>query len=825
MQCLISKLESLQTNKGPTLIAGDLNLPDINWQLHSAVGKVGELFHKFAMSHGFIQFVNEPTRINNILDIVLINEPLCLSSLQVSEPFSNSDHNSVHFEICVPVETTTASITPSSTRYKWKQADFDMMSEYLNNYDWESIFMYNQDVDSQWNAFKSVLDTVIDLFVPKEAVHIPTANNRTKTHRYPSNIQRMMTRKRCAWRVFQSNKMDTNLRTNYNKIAAECRLAVRNYERQKEQNMIDRGNVGDFYKYANNKMSSKTGVGTLRHNGEYISDDKRKAEIFNELFSKAQTADNGNIPNFESRSHGCSLSEIHFTPGILKRVAKRVKPKHTMDPNGFSTFLIIKVLPSLSMPLCQLFQSLFSVGKIPADWKRAIITPIYKKGLASDPNNYRPVAITSVICKLMERIMVLETSNYLRDKGLINNQQHGFMKARSTSTNLLESLNDWTLHFNTKTRSDIAYIDFSKAFDKVSHPKLLHKLQSYGISGNLLAIISDFLSDRYQCCRVGSSLSGTTSVISGTIQGSCWGSCLFTIFISDLWDVLSDTVTMKLYADDVKLYNVIETIDDCHVLQHNINSIVEWSKTWQLDLSINKCFILPIGGNKMDIESYSYTIGKYNLPEQDIISDLGVVVDRNLTFSKQVNKIVSKAHARCGLMFRCFLSHDRQTLLKAYKTYVLPLLEYASSVWSPRLVQDIKAVESVQKRFTKRLLGTRDKLKYAERLTKLELESLETRRLRADLVLTYKLLFGHIDIDFTRLFTLRSTDTDTRGHNYRLIVPNFVSECRRGFFSERVVNAWNSLPADTDFSTLNYFKSYLNDTYLREFCKIELNDY
>ena len=285
----------------------------------------------------------------------------------------------------------------------------------------------------------------------------------------------------------------------------------------------------------------------------------------------------------------------------------------------------------------------------------------------------------------MERIIVLQLSDHLKDNGLISKNQHGFLKARSTSTNLLESLNDWTLHFNTQTRTDVAFIDFSKAFDKVSRNKLMHKLKSYGITGNLLAIIQDFLTNRSQRTRVGSSLSDAVPEISGIVQGSCLGPLLFVLFANDLCDDLSESVVVKMYADDVKVYNVIETSDDVTTLQKNIDHVLSWAKTWQLEISMQKCFLLPIGGERIDLFVDAYRIGDHSLPQLDAIKDLGILVDRDLKFSDHVSQLVKRAHARCCLISRCFMSRDRQTLLKAYTTYVRPMMEYASCVWSPRL--------------------------------------------------------------------------------------------------------------------------------------------
>jgi len=148
-----------------------------------------------------------------------------------------------------------------------------------------------------------------------------------------------------------------------------------------------------------------------------------------------------------------------------------------------------------------------SVGKVPAGWKTAIITPLFKKGVSSDPSNYHPISLTSVFSKLIERVIVINLLNYLRSHNLISKQQHGFLSKRSTATNLLDSLNDWSVSLENGTHQTVAYVDFAKAFDSVCHSKLVAKLRQYGIEGSLLEWISDFLSGRSHRTRVGPELS------------------------------------------------------------------------------------------------------------------------------------------------------------------------------------------------------------------------------------------------------------------------------------------------------------------------------
>jgi hypothetical protein len=167
---------------------------------------------------------------------------------------------------------------------------------------------------------------------------------------------------------------------------------------------------------------------------------------------------------------------------------------------------------------------------MPHNWTQAIVTPVFKRGDAANVDNYRPISLTSVACKIMERVTSTDMLHYLREHNVISKHQHGFLSGRSTSTNLLETLNDWTLAIKNKQSVVVAYIDYSKAFDCVTREKLLIKLSAYGIAGNLLKWIDSFLSNRTQRTRVGSSLSDIVNLTSGVVQGSVIGPLLFFYF-------------------------------------------------------------------------------------------------------------------------------------------------------------------------------------------------------------------------------------------------------------------------------------------------------
>ena len=190
-------------------------------------------------------------------------------------------------------------------------------------------------------------------------------------------------------------------------------------------------------------------------------------------------------------------------------------------------------------------------------------------------------------------------NDFFLTNNLISTEQHGFISNKACITNLLESNDLLTKMTSNGIPIDTVFLDFAKAFDKVSHPLLIYKLKKYGISGKLLNWIIAFLTNRRQRVVLGDTVSEWLPVLSGVPQGSVLGPTLFILFINDLTDQLQNYAS--LYSDDTKLicglnpYNINECILS---LQDDINKIVEWTKTWQMELNISKCKVMHIGKKK-----------------------------------------------------------------------------------------------------------------------------------------------------------------------------------------------------------------------------------
>jgi len=190
----------------------------------------------------------------------------------------------------------------------------------------------------------------------------------------------------------------------------------------------------------------------------------------------------------------------------------------------------------------------------------------------------------------MERIVNNSILNYLLDSSLITKHQHGFIRKRSTCTNLLESPHDWTLNPQNKKKTDVIYFDFKKAFDTVSHPKLLTKRKAYGLTGSLHFWVSEVLRERTQIVKINNNYSQSLSVISGVPQDSVLGPTLFLLYINDVCDLFADlSVSLKLYADDIKPYSHCD-VSSSSDLDSAIGQLYNWSNTWQLQIAVDKCF-------------------------------------------------------------------------------------------------------------------------------------------------------------------------------------------------------------------------------------------
>lgn len=403
-------------------------------------------------------------------------------------------------------------------------------------------------------------------------------------------------------------------------------------------------------------------------------------------------------------------------------------------------------------------------------------------------------------CKILEGFVRTCIIQHMMQNDLFCDNQHGFVPGRSCTSQLLETLEDWTKMLDEGGGVDVAYMDFKKAFDCVPHCRLLRKLKAYGIKGKLLAWIEDFLTGRTQRVLVNGKESSWCDITSGIPQGSVLGPVLFVLFINDLPDDLDGSV--KIYADDTKIYRQILTLHDHHAMQDDLDRLNTWSEKWQLRFNENKCKVMHLG---KQLEVQPYKLGDSDMTVTECERDLGVLVDRELKFHQQTTRTVKKANQILGMIRRAFSTRNQSLILSLYKTMVRPVLEYGNVIWGPNYEIDKVRIERVQRRAT-RLIPEVCDLPYEERLQSLSIPSLCHRRYRADMIQMFKIMKKAERIDPEHFFK-RTTSDRTRGHSLKVTKPRVRLLTRQRFFSNRTVNAWNSLPNFLiDSDNVNQFK-------------------
>ena len=302
--------------------------------------------------------------------------------------------------------------------------------------------------------------------------------------------------------------------------------------------------------------------------------------------------------------------------------------------------------------------------------------------------------------------------------------------------------------------------------------------------------------------------SENVEVTSGVPQGSVLGPTLFIYYINDLPDVTDSS--SEIFADDTKGFNPVQSEEGQIKQQSCIDSFVDWSIKWLLGFNTSKCNIMHLGKNN---PRYEYTIKSGDtvcpLSVTTCEKDLGVYIDPHLNFKEHITKTVKKARAMSGMILRSINGRTSDILIPLFIGLVRPVLEYANPVWCPMYKQDIKRVEKVQRQFTKKISGV-NHLDYEDRLQALNIPSLLYRRSRGDMIETYKIVHDIYD-KLTTKTLLKINKFTTRTNSHKLLKPRFHTKKFQHFFSNRIINKWNSLPERiVNATSLNVFKNTLD---------------
>lgn len=786
------------------LFLGDFNLPSVSWNNSNNAlsinkgcnnGLFATMLADFIMLNNLNQFNNTPNNKGKLLDLILSNVAVSNSNV-VNNPLSVVDplHPPLHFTMSF---VSDKSLIPNdNSHFCFHKADYENIVSNLREIMWDEEFEKCNSVDDMLSLFYNHLRKAINVFVPK---------SQSKPKKYPVWFSRDLINRlkeklkyRRKLRKFNNNPLDL-LAYELTKKRSEHLLTscYNNYISRLESSI--RSNPKLFWSFIKTKKKQQSHYpAQMVLNKSVASNGKDICNLFAQNFSAVY-----NYSMVPSRI--CEpvamltnnyLTSIQFKDNQVLKVLKRLDPNKGAGSDGIPSVFALKCAVVLAHPLRLIFNKSLDTGIFPSDWKLALVVPLHKNGNKDLIVNYRPISILPVFGKVFEQLLHPILSWHF--KQLISPNQHGFTKARSTATNLFSFMNAISTELDKRLSVDAVYTDFSKAFDRVNHQILLNKLSANGIAQTLLNWCGSYLASRKSLVVANGYSSDAFSVDSGVPQGSHLGPLFFNVFINDIGNCFHHC-DYYLFADDLKIFRVVNTPSDAMLLQDDLNRLHTWCQSNGMDLNSSKCYTLKFSKKRTNIVSI-YKINDDVLQEVDHIKDLGVVLDSKLRLNLHVDNICSKAFRCLGFVLRnCKGFKCPRTKILLYNALVRSGLEYCSVTWNPFYDIYTKRIESVQKRFLWHLAYSCNLAKsicsYPDRLKHFKMSSLSNRRLLLDLLFLHKLANGSLDAsDLLSLLNFAAPTRLPRASRFNLL-KDTISKSNLGQNGpiNRLVREYNSI--------------------------------
>jgi ribonuclease P/MRP protein subunit RPP40 len=805
-----SLCELLKQIRGSFVLIGDFNFPGIRWGTGRSDGK-GRAFYDEMEDNYLVQHVDEAThKSGNILDLVISKDEDLVESVEYEGRLGKSDHEMLMITVSMEMPDV---VVPTNSR-DYDRANFDEMRRELKEETWTNL---NQaGVEESWSIIRKRLEQLVDDWVPWRR-----KSKRKNSPRWMnSEIRKAVTQKRNAWRKWKRSGREEEKRE-YMEWEKKTKRLIRNRKNALERQVATDSKINPkaFYSYINSARRNRNSIGPLKIDGKLVVEPKEQAEELNRSFSSFFTRCDVESPPKDQLTGIGMIENVTITEESVKHEIGRLRKFSAPGPDNITNRLLIELCDEIAKPLVVFFTKSLEHGKIPDDWRLSNVSPIYKqKGSKSQPGNYRPVSLTSNVCKLMEKVINKALSEHL-ENGVLSNSQHGFRKGRSCQTNLIEfhdKLTQWT---DEGESVDVLYLDFRKAFDKVDHSRLMVKLAAAGVQGKLWQWLKDWLAGRRQRVVIGGEASDWLPVESGVPQGTVLGGPLFDVYVDDI-DFYVLLLFLLKFADDTKNAARIKSQEDADRFQKDIDSLCKWASDWAMEFNTEKCKIMHIGRNN---PRFKYFMNGVELSVTEEERDLGVWTESSLKPGLQCTKAAANANRLLGMILKSFHYRTKQSLVPLYKSLVRPKLEFAVAAWNPWLEKDIQCLEKVQRRLIRSLSNVRGTT-YEEKLKDAGLTTLAERRKRGDLIEAFKTLNGMNNVDRSAWFeiapndeaqpsTRSNTNVDEGREEKRpcvLIRERARTDLRNNSFRFRVGRAWNELPDNvrTAKSTNSFKNAY-----------------
>lgn len=792
------------------IITGDFNED----QLNPNNKKIKRILENFNLS----QLIEDPTHYwdnsFSLLDLFIINSQDIVISSGVGETFYDVNVR-YHCPIFLALHIDKPKkLSFKRTIWEYKNGNYDLFREKLQNTNWALIM--DNDLDTIALKITETIKSAALISIPSKEVTVRSRDKPWMHNKLRSLIRK---RKRFHKRAKKSNSPIhwAQFRKLRNKCNNLVRQARENYF-NKLKAQLNSGNIDDKNWWQVSKsflfMNKPLTIPPLLVNDSVITDDQAKAEVFNDYFVN-QTYLNDTDKRLPTINESNNLIEnIHITPKDIEDILLSLNTSKASGPDYIHPLLLKKSADILCYPLCNYFNLLLENSKFPSSWKLANVTPVHKKDDASNICNYRPISLLSILGKVFERCVYKYLNNYLIEYNLITDFQSGFRQGDSAVNQLLHISNDIGKALDQGKEIRAVFCDISKAFDRVWHQGLLHKLKSIGVGGKLLLWFKSYLENRTQKVVLNNGISSSVKELkAGVPQGSILGPLLFTIFINDI--VFSIQSNIRLFADDTSLYIIVDNPTDASdTINSDLQKIAEWANTWLVSFNPNKTESMIIS-RKTSIPFHPM-LYMNNIPiiEVDNHKHLGIYFSSDGSWNFHINTIKSKAICRLNLLRKLKFQLDRRSLEKMYFTFIRPLLEYADIVWD-NMTEDLKdQIENINLDAARIITGATKLASKNLLYRETGWETLDQRRKQHRLIQFYKMYHGLTPDYLKDLITFRNDEL----HSYSTRSSQNLNTvlCRTNFyfksFLPQTIRDWNELPIEIRNASITIFRKFINNS-------------
>ncbi|MEL7079430.1 MAG: reverse transcriptase family protein [Cyanobacteria bacterium J06582_2] len=829
IQNITNSITNLDTLTPDIILAGDFNFPNARWSEGLGKRPVGNspesrmlknLINTCDRYH-LLQTINFGTRTtpggnSNTLDLLFTNNHQLIKHI-THHKSSLSDHSLITCETGHNLSLNNNTNIParpenSLKSFNYHNANFENISRLFHLIDWNQT-LQNKNSNEKLDIFLSKVQSIVESNCPRFSTRSGQSKNKIPRHR-----RILFRRRKRKLKILNSlnpiKSRSSHIQSEILDIESKLIVSYKE-EREFEENkavMNIKNNPKYFYSFARKHQIIKGDIGPFKIDNNLITSPHDICEKLSLQYSSvfSTTDPNITIENPEeffnlSNSNLPSLTDIVFTPEMIEEEIDSLKTNSAPGPDNFPVILLKSCKKQLSKPIYMIWRSSLDNNDIADIYLHAIINPVLKPGCAANlPKSYRPISLTSHIIKIMEKILRKAIIQHLTDNNLLPNNQHGFIKGRSTLSQLLGQTETILRTIEEGNDLDSIYLDFSKAFDKVDHNILCTKLKKLGIGGKIGTWLHTFLTKRTQQVSANGVLSEPTPVLSGVPQGTVLGPILFIIKISDFDHGLVKS-SISLYADDSRASSIVSSEYDKNNFQTELNDIIyPWAPANKAVFNGDKFEHIHFGKKITPTPTYYDPQGN-PIETKNLIKDLGILISNDLSWSPHIDKIISECRKQTAWILRTFTKRDILTMRSLWISLVRPIIDYCSPLWSPppKSYGCIDKLEGVLRSFSKHVENLQDK-NYNERLKALNLQSIQRRHERYKIIYVYKIKENIVPnlpknpFNTDLSFALKFSQTTRNGLRCSISNPtlyhNPAEIPRNSSFALTASNLWNCLP-------------------------------